>query len=410
MMPFSGVPNKSNTIENKEDEVKRVLFCATVDFHFEKFHLPTLSWFQEQGWEVHVAAAGDLTLPYVDKKHKLAINRSPFRTVNLKAYRELEKLIREYSFDLIHCHTPMGGVLTRLAAQKSRKKGTKVFYTAHGFHFCKGSPLLNWLVYYPIEKGLARWTDCLITINEEDYSRAKNHHFKAKQIVKINGVGVNTRIFKPISEKEKQFLRASYGFQTEDVLLFYAAEFNKNKNQQILIYTLAELREEFPQAKLLLAGNGPLLNTSRELASQLGVQDQIKFLGYQDNVLPYLQMSDLAVASSLREGLPVNILEAMACGLPIVATDNRGHRELVVENQNGYLINGSYSKLFADRLKRLIEDSRLRKQLGLNGKDRIDQRFSLTKVMEELLTHYSGYLGKEVEKNGEPNKSFTCGC
>jgi len=193
---------------------KRVLFCATIDEHFTSFHIPYLKWFKEQGWEVHVAAAGYLDIPYVDKKYHISIQRSPFKTKNLKAYKELKKIIDQNQYALIHCHTPMGGVLTRLAAIKARRQGTKVIYTAHGFHFCKGAPLMNWLVYYPIEKILAYFTDCLLTINEEDFALAKNH-FKAKRIDHIHGVGVNTEQFAPVLEFHKLVLRAQYHYQND---------------------------------------------------------------------------------------------------------------------------------------------------------------------------------------------------
>src|SRR5690625_1546271 len=135
--------------------VKRVLFCATVDYHFKAFHLPYMQWFKEQGWEVDVAASGDIHLPYTDQKYSIPIQRSPFRRSNLNAYKQLKEIIHRNNYSIIHCHTPLGGVLTRFAARKARKNGAKVIYTAHGFHFCKGMPITNWLIYYPVERLLS---------------------------------------------------------------------------------------------------------------------------------------------------------------------------------------------------------------------------------------------------------------
>ena len=154
-----------------------------------------MKWFKEQGWEVHVAASGNMNLPYVDQKFDIPIQRSPLVIKNIQAYQDLNVLINEHQYEIIHCHTPMGGVLARLAARNARKNGTKVIYTAHGFHFCKGAPITNWLLYYPIEKILASFTDCLITINQEDYQLATKR-FKTKQIEHVNGVGVNIEEFK----------------------------------------------------------------------------------------------------------------------------------------------------------------------------------------------------------------------
>src|SRR5690606_10354189 len=185
----------------------KILFCATVDYHFKAFHLPYLQWFAAQSWEVHVAAKGDMDLPYVDRKFDIPLQRSPFRRANVAAYRSLKKIIEKERYDIIHCHTPMGGVIARLAARHARKNGTKVIYTAHGFHFCKGAPLLNWLLYYPMEKALARLTDCLITINEEDYALAVRNKFGAARIEHVHGVGVSMDEFRPASSLENQYLR-----------------------------------------------------------------------------------------------------------------------------------------------------------------------------------------------------------
>ncbi|MCM3568211.1 glycosyltransferase family 4 protein [Neobacillus mesonae] len=375
---------------------KRVLYCATVDYHFKAFHLPYLKWFKEQGWEVHVAAAGDMSLPYVDKKYNIPIQRTPFHPLNMTAYKELKKIIGKNEYKIIHCHTPMGGVLTRMAARKSRKFGTKVLYTAHGFHFCKGASLMNWLLYYPIERFLSLFTDCLITINEEDFHLAKNHHFKAKEIKHVHGVGVNSEVFRPIEKSQKDILRKSHGYEAHDFLLFYAAEFNKNKNQKLLIEAMALIKDQVPNAKLLLAGNGALLQECQDLAKKLEVDRMIDFLGFRKDIVDLLKISDAAVASSLREGLPVNIMEAMSCGLPVIANDNRGHRELIESNINGWLINNNPSE-FSRRIKELYENMNLRLSFGLQGRKLIHAKYSIYRVLDEKSKIYK----QEMAEMGE---------
>lgn len=375
---------------------KKVLFCATVDYHFKAFHLPYLQWFKEQGWDVHVAASGNLNLPHVDKKYNLPIQRSPFNKENILAYKELKKLIDKNKYQIIHCHTPIGGVLGRLAARHARKKGTNVLYTAHGFHFCKGAPLQNWLIYYPIEKAMSRFTDVLITINQEDYQLANKHHFKAGTIRHIHGVGVDTERFKPIDDFQKKVLRKEYGYKDNEFLLFYAAEFNKNKNQQLLIRSLGEMKEKAPNVKLLLAGDGPLLGQCEKLAMELGVSQNINFLGFRKDVEKLLKISDAAVASSLREGLPVNIIEAMACGLPVIATENRGHRELVQKEKTGWLVENQNPIEFAERILSIMKDNDLRLKLGRNCRMSIMEKYSIDKVLGEKISVYSNYI-KEKE-------------
>ena len=172
--------------------MKKVLFVATVDSHIELFHLPYLKMFKEYGYEVHVATNTDNEIQYCDSKHKISVERNPLKFCNIKAIKQLTKIINEEHFDIIHCHTPMGSVVARIAARKARKTGTRVIYTAHGFHFYKGAPLKNWILFYPVEKCLAKYTDTLITINKEDYNCAKKRFGRrCLDIRYVPGVGVN---------------------------------------------------------------------------------------------------------------------------------------------------------------------------------------------------------------------------
>jgi glycosyltransferase EpsD len=272
-----------------------------------------------------------------------------------------------------------------------------VIYTAHGFHFCKGAPFINWLVYYPIEKILSHYTDCLITINEEDYALAVKYRFKAKRIDHVHGVGVNTERYQPIDEICKRESRISLGYQPDDFLMFYAAEFNKNKNQQFLIKALGLLKEEVPHAKLLLAGDGPLQEQCRELAKQLDVAEKVDFLGYRNDIDKILPLCDIAVASSVREGLPVNIMEAMACSLPVIASDNRGHRELVHNDDNGWIIAPNDIDAMSDRIQLLAQNHDLKYKLGRSGQEMIERRYAINKVLDEKRSIYSNFMDEKVE-------------
>ncbi|MFJ7756097.1 glycosyltransferase family 4 protein [Peribacillus muralis] len=378
--------------------VRQVLFCATMDYHFEAFHLPYFKWFKEQGYSVHTAAHGDLDLPFVDKKHVISIQRSPFKRGNLRAYKELKTIIENNDFQIIHCHTPMGGVLGRLAGRKSRATNTKMIYTAHGFHFCKGAPLLNWLIYYPIEKSLARLTDCLVTINDEDFQLAIQRNFKAQKITHIQGVGVDTNHYHPVSLEKKTLIRLEKGYQDEDFLLIYAAEFNKNKNQQLLLKVFSMIEKDIAQPRLLLAGDGPLLDECKKLAHSLGIADKVDFLGFRKDIDQLLKISDLAVASSLREGLPVNIMEAMACGLPIIANENRGHRELVSNGQNGWLISKNDEKSFSEKIRKVAANKAMRKVLGETSQRMIERKYSMKKIMEAKSEMYKTYMEDTEER------------
>lgn len=367
--------------------MNKILFTATVDNHILSFHIPYLKWFKEQGYEVHVASRGSSVIPYVDKKYNIIFERSPLKINNIKAFFQLKKIIRENNYKLIHCHTPMGSVLTRLAAKNARRKGTKVLYTAHGFHFFKGAPLKNWLLYYPVEKWLARYTDCLITINDEDYKCALKKHFKAGTIKKVNGVGIDLNKFSPqINEKKKQ-LRKQYGYSDEEFILIYVAELNYNKHQDLLIRVISLLKNNIPNIKLLLVGNGNMFSEYKGQVKRLGLEKYIDFLGYRKDVPNLMSIADVAVSTSRREGLPVNIMEAMGTGLALVVSDTRGNRDLVCNGVNGIVVEKDDVQIFAEAIIKLYKSEELRAKFRINNLAFIT-KYSLESVSKELERFY----------------------
>ena len=228
--------------------MKKVLYVATVLSHICQFHLPYLKMFKEKGYEVHVAARDNLAeknglqLRYADKHVEIPFQRSPFAPKNLKALKQLKKLVNEEQYDLIICNTPVGGILTRLAAKKARKKGTKVVYIAHGFHFYKGASKKNWLIYYPIEKHFAKKCDTLVTITKEDYEFATKK-FKTN-VVHTHGIGVREDKYHPFSKDEQNQMRFHEKLSQDDFVVICTGELNKNKNQKVLISATKYLKEK----------------------------------------------------------------------------------------------------------------------------------------------------------------------
>lgn len=344
----------------------KVLLTATVQSHIVQFHKPLVEVLHEQGCEVHVAARDNLAeknglkLDFVEKVFDIPFARSPKSTDNIKAYRQLKKIIDEGHYDVIHCNTPMGGIVTRLAARKARKQGTKVIYTAHGFHFYKGAPKKNWLVFYPVEKIFSRLTDVLITITHEDYKLAKEKfHCRVEH---IHGVGVNEKRYYPVNTEEQMKLRQELGFTPEQKIVLCVGELLPNKNQQMAIRMMQQVVKAFPNAMLLIAGNGPEKVNLENLIAELGMEQNVKLLGYCTYLEKYQRITDVLVACSKREGLPLNLVEAMLTGNPVVATVNRGHRELIRDGQNGYLVNSVDEMV--ERVVGLLTDSEMRSKIG----------------------------------------------
>lgn len=362
--------------------MKKILFTATITDHFYYFHLPYFKMFKEQGWEVHVASHGGRILPDCDVQHEIPIARSPFSKSNIKAYKMLKEIIKSNDYDIIHCHTPMGGMLARLAASSVKSKA-KVIYTAHGFHFYKGAPALNWIIYYPIEKFMSYKTDCLITINKEDYEFSKKH-FTHPDIKLVDGVGYNCEKFFYTETEEKQKIRKEKGFSYDEKLIIYVAEMNKNKNQSMLIEALKYI----PYARLIIVGADNYNGEYKKYAEESGVDERVDFFGHREDVDQLLKMSDVCAASSLREGLPVNIMEAMACGLPVVAADNRGHRALINSGVDGYLVEQNNSKEMSEKINGLFDNSQLYQTMSKNAAENI-KRFSKENVLLQMEKIYS---------------------
>lgn len=306
---------------------KKVLFTSHTA-NFQKFNRPFMRMLREQGYEVHYASMGEEQIEDCDKQFVVPFTRSPFTLSNVRAYRQLKEIIDHEQYDLIHTHTPVGSVVTRLAARQARQRGTRVIYTAHGFHFFTGAPLLNWLVYYPIERLMAHYTDVLITINAEDYARA-NRHF-ATSVVYVPGVGVDPKRFDiTINKNSRQAIRAKLGIKPNDFVIIYVAELSKRKNQSWLLSALKTTLQQDTSMHLLLVGADSLQGKIHKQSVRYGIQSQVHFLGYRKDIPELLQASDLYVSTSKQEGLPVNILEAMMGRMPIVALECRGVAELL---------------------------------------------------------------------------------
>lgn len=367
----------------KGDNMKKVLFTATVDSHILAFHIPYLKYFKDKGYEVHVATNGDEEIPYCDKKHKISFERSPFKINNLKAIKQLKKIINDEKFNIIHTHTPMGSVVTRLAAKKSRKKyNTRVIYTAHGFHFYKGAPLKYWLMFYPVEKFLARYTDDLITINKEDYEIAKCK-FKTN-VYYVAGVGIDPNKFDVnMSKQEKINLRKSLGLKENDFVMIYPAEISDRKNQEWLINTLNNFLKNHDNIHLLLPGKDSLNGKIHNLLKELNLEKQVHLLGFRTDIPQLLRISDMSISSSKQEGLPVNIMEAMYVGLPIVVTDCRGNRDLIVNGVNGYVVDQFDSNSFISK----ISDVYL-KNLNVNNLKKHNLKKAKKYLLNDILKEY----------------------
>jgi glycosyltransferase EpsD len=363
---------------------KKILFVSNTA-NFSKFNRPFMRWFKQRGWQVDYVSAGEETVLDCDNQYAISMTRSPFSLKNFNAYKELKAILLN-DYDIIHCHTPMGGFLARLAARKNR---AKVIYTAHGFHFYKGVPLINWLIYYPIEKFLAQYTDCLVTVNQEDFCFALKH-FKRCQIFKLNGVGVDLDKFHPISSEEKNHFRNRLGCADDDFIIINVAELNKNKNQIALIKALPEIKKNIPSVKILFAGkdNYPWV---KKITDRLNLNSSVLFPGYRDDVNALTAMSNIVFSASKREGLPVNIIEAMACGIPVVCSRNRGHNSLIVDGLSGLLFSINDENKMIEHIVAIYRYPVLAEKLSASALE-ASKCFSIDIAVSEMAKIYMKYM------------------
>lgn len=384
--------------------MKKVLFVATVvKTHIMEFHIPYLKMFKEMGWETAVAARNDYenpadcVIPYCDIYYNIPFERNPLKPGNLKAYKELKHIIVEGEYDIIHCHTPVGAMLTRLAAKQARKQGTKVFYTAHGFHFYKGAPAINWILYYPVEKWLSRYTDVLITINKEDYERAKT--FKAGKVCYVPGVGIDLKKFNAgyVNKEQK---RKEIGVSADDFVLLSVGELIPRKNHEVVIRALSVLKrlDKLNHIEYVICGRGAYEADLRKLAEELDVADHVHFLGYRNDISEICNCADLFVFMSHQEGLPVALMEAMACGLPAVCSNIRGNTDLIEDGVTGLLANNTPEEV-AQSISKMKSDTALRNRVASAALQKIKQ-FDLSSVEDEMSKIYGGGIRNHLVLQG----------
>ncbi len=383
----------------------KALMTASVASMIDLFNMGNIEILQSLGYEIHVAAnfrIGNITdRARVDEfKAELQERRIqvfdipiPRNILALKkiaaSVRMFQKIYRENQYRIVHCHSPIGGVLARLCARKAGKPaGAKMIYTAHGFHFYKGAPLLNWLVYYPIERYCSRFTDLLITINQEDFTFAKRRLY-AVNTVYVQGVGVDLPRFQA-ETVSREALRDKLCIRHDAFTAITVGELSARKNQKTILKAIARTST----IHYILAGFGREEQKLRRLAERLGIAERVYFLGYRSDVSALYHCADVLCLSSFQEGLPLSLMEAMAAGLPALCSDIRGNRDLIVSRKGGFLYAPRDVSGFAKGLKELMDDAALRRDFGAFNAARVGG-FSSEAVAERMRELYGAGVKKE---------------
>lgn len=381
---------------------------ASVASMIDKFNMNNINILRDMGYSVDVAANFDFgsitSQERVDEFKQELIDdgirvfniQIPRRITDIKgiinSYKKVIQLADSENYELMHCHSPIGGVIARLAFRKARKKGTKVIYTAHGFHFFKGASLFNWLIYFPAEWFCSLFTDVLITINKEDYEISKKY-MKAKAVKYTHGIGVDTIKFEN-TYCNKDEKRREIGVSKDSIMLFSVGELNENKNHELIIKAILECKDL--KLHYCIAGEGNKRSYLENLVIENGISDKVTFLGYRKDINELLSINDIFCFPSLREGLPVSLMEAMAAGLPVVCSNIRGNTDLIKDDEGGFLCSINDVDDFSEKIKILSQDKELREKMKKANLRNI-KKFDINNVNLEMKDIYLR-IKKEVEK------------
>lgn len=365
--------------------MKKILFVSNTSGFF-KFNKPYIQKLNDLGYQVDNVSPGNV----IEYKNHITIDMSrfPITLKNIQALFKIKRLIECNNYDIIHCHTPTGGLVSRLALKYAIAKKTSIIYTAHGFHFYKKSPLYTWFLFYPMELYLSQYTDIIVTINEEDYILAQKKKLAKKGIFRINSIGVDLKKFHRKSDLERQLLREKYGFSQNDFIIIYVAQFIKRKNHKYFINQLSILRKSIPNIKVFFVGSGNTQNSCIKLSNKMSLNDIVYFWGEISEVNILYNMADIHVSTSVQEGLSMNNVEAMATGLPIVCSDIRGHRDSVIHTRNGFLFNLKKPKEMTSSILNLFNNPNLAKEISINNqKDSL--KFDINNSLKSMIDIYN---------------------
>ena len=376
---------------------KKIMFVATTDNMIWQFMLPHIKYLQEQGNTVEcVCAKTGFWFDELQNKHNLVVHeidfgRNPIKLKNITGYKKLEALQKERQFDIVYCQQPVGGLMGRLIGKKFK---IPVIYTAHGFHFFKGCPLVNKLVYKPVEKWLSKYTNALITINEEDYQSALK--MKAKKVYKINGIGIDGNKMK-VEDFDKIAFRKELGLKENDKVVLTVSELNQNKNYITMLQTIKILVSQDENIKFVSCGTGVWKEKIAEYAKELGIENNVIFLGYRKDIAKIMHVSDIFFHASYREGLTLSVMEAMSVGLPCVVSNVRGNRDLIKEGMGGHICEPTDAEGFALKINAVLKNKETYKKFSEFNKQESENYF-VNNVISQLESIYQEVFSDKNDK------------
>lgn len=362
---------------------KKLLYAASTRSHLLHFHLPYLRALHEEGWIVHAAFGGpEEEVPWTQRSISIPLEKRMTAPSNFRAAVLVRRVVRQEGYDAIIVHTALAAFFIRLALL-GLKKRPSVINMVHGYLFDRRTNPLKRLLLLTAERITAPVTDLLLTMNAWDHETAVRCRL-GSQIVHIPGVGVDFARLDCSRQRVRSDMRRRLNLSEDAVVLLYPAEFSTRKSQHVLLRALTLLPANFV---LALPGSGARLEECKALAASLGVARQVIFPGYVADMAPWYAAADLAVSASRSEGLPFNIMEAMYCALPVVASDVKGHCDLISHGQNGLIYPYGDWNTCAQQILRLARDPDLACSLARQAQKDV-QSYALEQVFPQVMAAY----------------------
>ncbi len=382
--------------------MNKLLVITAIPNSLRAFLLPFAEHFRARGWRVDAMARGVSTdiecLQAFDRLWDVDICRNPLDPRNLLITpSQIRDIVVREKYDIVHVHMAVAAFVTRYALKDVRKQGgPKIIYTAHGFNFYRGGPPLPNAIFLTLEKLAGQWTDYLVVMNQEDEEAAKHHHILPSEGVRyMPGIGLDISHYgrHGVTDADVLRVRQEMGLTADTPLFLSIAEFIPRKRHGDMLKAFARVAK--PKACLAFAGEGPLMAGMQKLASQLGIQDRVRFLGFRRDIPTLIQAAIATILVSEHEGLPRSILESLSIGVPAIGTDIRGIRDLL-QDGCGLLVKSADPAGLAKAMNWILDHPQETQRMGERGQKAI-AAYSLQHIVQLHESLYAEALGNVRE-------------
>ncbi len=369
----------------------KILFCASRASHIMNFHLPYLEYYKRQGFQVDVLTQGEIPLSLCTQCHNISFEKNIFSPKNISNIFRIAQILKQEKYDVITTHTTLTGFMVRTAARMCPSAFGRLIHISHGYLFSEEKTFKNRL-YITCEKSVAKVTDCLLVMNQEDFHLAKKYHL-CKSLHYIDGMGLRSDRFQTVSADKIVRFRTSLGITPNDFVFVCVGELSDRKNQNLILDALSALGTAAKNIKVLFAGTGVNESLYRDKVQRLELSEQVRFLGQVADTALLYQAANAALSAAHSEGLPFNIMEALFCHTPVLASAVKGHTDLLDNGENALLFISDDVQSLSDSMRTLSRDKTLYAHLKAHAF--LPEKYRLEQTLPVIVGYYTPALSPE---------------